>query len=135
MGINFTRRHKPKALVDLVPMIDIVFQLVIFFMVATTFKTTSGIELELPRAKEVTEITETPLNISILSRNTIYINERKTTLEELPRLIGEYKSSHKSAIVYGSKAMEYQLLIDVMDILRVEGFDGIDLAIDKKVFP
>lgn len=132
MAIKFTRRHKPKALVDLVPMIDIVFQLVIFFMVATTFKTTSGIELELPQARKVSEITETPLKIVVVDRETIYINDKKTSFTTLKSLISQYKGPSKSAIIYGNKKMEYQVLIDVMDVLRIEGFDSIDLATSKK---
>lgn len=132
MAIRFTRRHKPKALVDLVPMIDIVFQLVIFFMVATTFKTTSAVELELPQAQEVSEITETPLQIVVVDRDTIYVDELKTAYKNLHSIISEYKGSNKAAIIYGNRTMEYQLLIDVMDVLRINGFDAIDLATSKK---
>jgi len=41
-------------------------------------------------------------------------------------------SIEQSVIIYGDKKIKYQLLIDVMDILRLSGFQSVDLAIKKK---
>lgn len=136
MSIEFKRRVKPKAVVDLIPMIDIVFQLVIFFMVATTFKTTTGLELELPDAGLVSEISTAPLKISVIDADNIMIDKKKTNLANfktvLQNEVVKDTVAKRSVVIYGDKIMHYQLLIDVMDILRIEGYESIDLALKKK---
>lgn len=136
MAIEFKRRIKPKVVVDMVPMIDIVFQLVIFFMVATTFKTTTGMELEIPAASLVSEISTAPLKISILSKDNILVGTKKTTLDNFKTILQEevVKDSvaKRSVVLYGDKKMNYELLIEVMDVLRIEGYESIDLALTKR---
>jgi len=134
MAITFTKKNKNKSYIDMIPMIDIIFQLTIFFMVATTFKVTSGIELELPKAATVSNVTTTQLSISIVNENQIMIGSVETSFSELnARIIDESKkSSTRSVIIYGDKNMEYNLLIEVMDILRKNGYISIDLALIKK---
>ena len=136
MSIQFNRRIKPKANVDLIPMIDIVFQLVIFFMIATTFKTTTGMELELPKAKLVSTISTTPLKVTIIDKDNILIGKKRTDLFNFERVLTQEviidSSIRQSVVIYGDKRMEYQLLVDIMDILRIAGYNSIDLALKKK---
>ena len=136
MAIKFRRRVEPRTNIDLVPMIDIVFQLVIFFMVATTFKTTTGMELKLPSAKEVAEISAAPIKVTITDNNNIFVEGIKTNLKSfegvLKKKVINDPSIKQSVVIYGNKDIEYQLLIEVMDILRMNGFSDVDLAINKK---
>ncbi len=135
-AIRFPRKNKPKSFIDMVPMIDIIFQLIIFFMFATTLKTIDVVEMNLPTAKYVTNIPTTPLNISVIDYNSIYVDKIKMDFKEFEdKMFSESKKSDKSRniVLYGNKKMEYQLLIDVMDVLRINGFESIDLALNKKV--
>lgn len=117
----------------MIPMIDIVFQLVIFFMVATTFKTTTGLELNIPQAKNITTISSTPLKVYVHDENLITIGDVKTDRKNFESVLQSTAvSDQKSVIIYGNRAMEYQLLIDIMDILRSSGYESIDLALKKK---
>ncbi|HBD93897.1 MAG: hypothetical protein A2015_11785 [Spirochaetes bacterium GWF1_31_7] len=136
MAIKFNKRLRAKAVVDMAPMIDIVFQLVIFFMVATTFKTTTGMELIIPKAENISTIPETPLKITIIDRDNIIIGNKKVTFSDVSTILASTPASdsgeRKSVILFGDKKMEYNLLIDIMDILKSNGYDSLDLAIDKK---
>lgn len=137
MAIKFVKRHKPKSLVDMIPMIDIVFQLVIFFMVATTFKTTTGIEMNMPNADYLSIIATTPLKIMIKDKDNIFIEDKKTDINSfysvLKREVIKDSSIKRKIIIYGDKDISYQLLIDVMDSLRIEGYESIDLAVRKRI--
>ncbi len=136
MAIQFNKRLRAKAVVDMAPMIDIVFQLVIFFMVATTFKTTTGMELVIPKAENISTISETPLKITIIDRENIIIGNKKVAFSDVSTVLASTPASdsgeRKSVILFGDKKMEYNLLIDIMDILKSNGYDSLDLAIDKK---
>jgi biopolymer transport protein ExbD len=136
MAIKFNRRLKTKVVLDMAPMIDIVFQLIIFFMLATQVKVTTGMEFELPKAENLSNIAQTPLKITIISEKSIVVGSKKTNLANFSVVLAESTSAdttaQKSVILYGNKSIEYELLIQVMDTLKECGYDSIDLALDRK---
>jgi biopolymer transport protein ExbD len=136
MNIKFNRRLKTKVVLDMAPMIDIVFQLIIFFMLATQVKVTTGMEFELPKAENLSNIAQTPLKITIISEKSIVVGSKKTNLANFSVVLSESTSAdataQKSVILYGNKSIEYELLIQVMDTLKECGYDSIDLALDRK---
>lgn len=136
MAIKFNRRLKTKVVLDMAPMIDIVFQLIIFFMLATQVKVTTGMEFELPKAENLSNIAQTPLKITIISEKSIVVGSKKTNLANFSVVLSESTSvdatAQKSVILYGNKSIEYELLIQVMDTLKECGYDSIDLALDRK---
>ncbi|HSV56362.1 MAG TPA: biopolymer transporter ExbD, partial [Magnetospirillaceae bacterium] len=83
------RRLKPRHTVDLTPLIDVVFQLVIFFMISSTFKVTPGIRLDLPRSSTTEAIPLTEIHILAISETEIYLNKQQTSLEGLPVLLAK----------------------------------------------
>ena len=74
------RRLKPRHTVDLTPLIDVVFQLVIFFMISSTFKVTPGIRLELPQSATAESVPLTEIHILAVSEREIYLNKQQTSL-------------------------------------------------------
>ena len=73
-ALQFRRRLKPTAEVNLIPMIDVVFQLVIFFMVSTTFLVNPGISIVLPGASTSEPVAMTKMVVSIKSETEIFFN-------------------------------------------------------------
>lgn len=136
MAVKFNRRLKTKVILDMAPMIDIVFQLIIFFMLATQVKITTGMEFELPKAENLSKIAETPLKITVVNKNSIMVGTKKTNLTNFSVVLSEStvsgNNAQKSVILYGNKSIEYNLLIQIMDILKEHGYDSIDLALDRK---
>lgn len=136
MAVKFNRRLKTKVVLDMAPMIDIVFQLIIFFMLATQVKITTGMEFELPKAENLSKIAETPLKITVVNKNSIMVGTKKTNLINFSVILSESavtgSNDRKSVILYGNKSIEYELLINIMDILKEHGYDSIDLALDRK---
>ncbi|MBR2317152.1 MAG: biopolymer transporter ExbD [Spirochaetales bacterium] len=136
MAVKFNRRLKTKVVLDMAPMIDIVFQLIIFFMLATQVKITTGMEFELPKAENLSKIAETPLKITVVNKNSIMVGTKKTNLINFSAILSESavtgSNDRKSVILYGNKSIEYELLINIMDILKEHGYDSIDLALDRK---
>ena len=127
----FKRRLKPVATVDLIPMIDVIFQLVVFFMVSSTFIITPGISLELPDSTSAEPVVLTRLIVTIVSEDEIYLNEERTTLSLLDDLISSLPENSvediQSVIIEGDRRAPYSLMVNVLDILRESGFTGINL--------
>lgn len=127
------RGLKTQTGVNLVPMIDVVFQLVIFFMVSTTFKIVPGIDLDLPTSSTAEAVELTPLVLSIKGYDEIYVNERKVNLIELESVLREDIDIEKSltdrhpVVIEGDASVPYDLMIDVLDVLRLLGIHAASL--------
>ena len=129
--MRFNRRLKPTVNVNLVPMIDVVFQLVIFFMVSTTFIVNPGISVVLPGSTTSEPVAMTKLVVSIVSRNEIYFNSIRYDLEGIDAALSEISEPEidqiKSVIIEGDRAISYELMVNVLDMLRNHGFKGVKL--------
>jgi biopolymer transport protein ExbD len=129
--MRFRRKLQLRTTLDLVPLIDVVFQLIIYFMVATTFILTPGISLLLPRSTTSEPVAMTRLVVTILSRDEIYLNKERYDLRGLDgrlRAISKVeKEKVKTIIIEGDSDVPYSLMVDVLDILRNNGFKGVNL--------
>lgn len=128
-------RLKTQSKADLVPMIDVVFQLVIFFMISSVFNVAPGIALQLPESETSDNIPQTPLIVTVVSNEECYVNKDLGTLEELPLMLQNQEYTGKSVILQGNSQLPYQLLITAMDKLRLAGFESISLKTIEKGVP
>lgn len=125
------RRLQRSTTVDMVPMIDVVFQLVIFFMVSSTFKITPAIGLTLPDSATAVPTEMSRLVVAVHSRDMIYLNQQELDLGGLAQAFSEGDGidadSVESVIVEGDRSVSYELLVDVLDVLRMHGFSDVAL--------
>jgi biopolymer transport protein ExbD len=120
-------------------MIDVVFQLVIFFMVSTTFIVTPGIALTFPAAATSEPVAMTKLIVTVVSRDELYLNQERFDIpslsEKLEELKGttteEEKEVQRTVVLEGDKEIPYRLLIEVLDVLRKNGFRAVNLKTRK----
>jgi len=129
--MRFKRRLEPHSLVDLVPMIDVVFQLILFFLVSTTFAILPGITLQLPESSTAEPTAMTRLAVVVVSREEVYLNKDRMDLDALDAALAQLspaeKAEIKSITLEGDKQLPYGLTIEVLDLLRKNGFRGINL--------
>ncbi len=134
--MEFQRRLKPAVNLDLVPMIDVVFQLVLFFLVSSTFIVTPALNLNLPESSTAEPVLASRLVVSVVSEEEIYLNRERTSLEGLEASLGrlpvEPADKMSSIIVEGDQGVSYKLMIQVLDVLRREGYRGIGLKTREK---
>ncbi len=127
----FKRRLKPVYTVDLLPMIDVIFQLVVFFMLSSTFIVTPGISLELPSSSTAEPVVLSQLVITIVSEDELYINDKISSLSVMGNQLRDsaLKSTaeNTNVIIEGDRKVSYSLMIKVLDVLRQNGFTGISL--------
>ncbi len=129
--MRFKRRLRARAIVDLVPMIDVVFQLILFFLVSTTFAILPGITLKLPESSTAEPTAMTRLAVAVVDRDEVYLNDDRMTLRELEARLAKISEAEraeiKSVTLEADRAVSYGLTIEVLDILRKSGFRGINL--------
>lgn len=132
--MQFRRRLSPNANVDLIPMIDVVFQLVIFFMVSSTFVMTPGIALDLPESTSSEPVVIDRVVVTIASPTEIYLNRDRVGLGELAALLEEMgeqaerlDGGARSAIIEADSDVPYETIVAVLDVMRRHGYRGIAL--------
>ncbi|HDI00174.1 MAG: biopolymer transporter ExbD [Candidatus Latescibacterota bacterium] len=130
------RRRAPRGFVsgwdvDLTPLIDCVFQLLIFFMVTTVFIHTRGIDVDLPSASKATESVEKrDINIIIEADGRIEIGgeevEEGELVERIKRAMVENKN--ENIIIQADPEVVQERVVEVMDAARIAGVKGIAFA-------
>ena len=133
--MKFRRRLQPQVRADLVPLIDVVFQLVVFFMVSSTFIVTPGIVLTFPASSTSEPVVMTRLIITVASRDEIYLNMEKHDIPELSKRLARLKEEEteegadiqKTVVIEADKEVPYRLLVEILDVLRKNGYKGVNL--------
>lgn len=131
--MTFQRRLKPNANVDLIPMIDVVFQLVVFFMVSSTFILTPGIALDLPRGTSSEPVVMDRLVVTVAAEDEFYLNRERYDLAGLYAQLAAVAEEQAdrpgvmSVVIEGDRNVPYNLMIQVLDALRRNGFRAVNL--------
>lgn len=133
--MKFRRRFDIKSGIDLTPMIDIVFNLLIFFMVGSTIIVTPQIEISLPKSTSAVgaEKNETVV-ISISKNGEKYINgylsnDIDADLKKLADTEGELE---KPVEIRSDEDVKTQTLISVIDSVKNAGFTKLSIATESK---
>ena len=130
--MRFRRRLKPTARVELVPMIDVVFQLVVFFMVSSTFIVTPGISLTLPDSSTAEPVVMSKLVVTIAGEEEVYLNKERYSMDELGAALAEFREqaderTRHTVVVEADRSVSYSLMVETLDYLRQNGFEGVNL--------
>ena len=126
---SIQRQRRPSIRMELSPLIDCIFQLLIFFMLSSTFLT-PAIQLTLPSATAGTSQNELEIIITLTKEGDVYLNNTKTSLislmSELQRMLTE--SNHKSVTIRGDQNMPYSAFLDALDIAKRSGAVHVNVA-------
>jgi biopolymer transport protein ExbD len=121
--------------VELIPLIDVVFQLVVFFMVSTTFILTPGISLILPHSETSEPVVMSKLIVTVVSEHEVYLNKERYDILGLEDRLGaiteEERSEIRTVVIEGDENVSYRLMVEVLDVLRKNGFTGVNLRTKK----
>jgi len=133
LNITTARRANAKNLeLNIAPLIDMVFILLIFFLVTTSFVKETGVEISRPTASSVVSKTTTTILIGITKDNTIHIDRRKVDVRavraNIERALAENPDG--SVVIVADKQSLTGLVITVMDACKLAGARNISIAAD-----
>jgi len=131
--MNFRHRRENEPDVNITPLIDIVFLLLIFFMVSTTFKQEFEVGIDLPQASSESKVSEKLLQITIDKSGNYYVNSQKLVNTQTAILKQALKKSAagnlKIPVVISADAnTPHQSVIQAMDAARQLGFTRLTFA-------
>ncbi|ACL69930.1 ExbD/TolR family protein [Halothermothrix orenii] len=126
---------KKKPSINIIPMIDVIFFLLVFFMLFTTFRTTPyGIDLQLPKAVTVTGQQENNMIVNINEKGELYYRGDKVTMSRLKNIAKKRtnQTDNLVVIINADKDTKYRYIVQVMDNLRQVGIYKLALAAEKE---
>jgi len=132
--LKFARRSRSDVEVNLTPLIDVVFLLLIFFMVSTTFTKESQLSIDLPEASgEPISRSEKTLEISITRSGEFAINEVALVNNQLKTLISALQKvsagdSTLPLIITADSATPHQAVVTAMDAAGQLGFSHLSIT-------
>ncbi|HXH76587.1 MAG TPA: biopolymer transporter ExbD [Bacteriovoracaceae bacterium] len=126
------RNRREQLAMDLTPLIDVVFLLLIFFLVTSTFKKEElALLLKLPKSEQGAGNEKKTEQLTIeLSNEDIAVNGKKSSIEELP---GTFKTTAKDTLVNlrVDGEVKYTRLVKVLDLLQLNKLENVSLITDK----
>jgi biopolymer transport protein ExbD len=127
--MKFKRRTElEKGRLDIVPLIDVVFLLLIFFMLTSSFIFQPGIKVNLPKAITSEVVHKKSLVILITKDNAVYLNERAITMDELTTRLAIAAKETRPLLIQADREASLGKVVEVWDLCREEGITQINIA-------
>lgn len=120
---------------NIVPMIDVMFYLVLFFMLFTTFKSAvSGIPVELPSSNRAESLDEQRVMVTIDRQEKVFFEDNEISLSQLTARLSTMVTANPNLLVVinADTRVTYGRLIAVMDAITDAGVAQPALAVEKK---
>ena len=126
--------EKLMVTLNMTPLIDCVLQLLIFFMLSSSFVLQTGIHVDLPKARAPRLQEEQDIVITITRSNEIFLNDEKMTEEQLPISLLERvtKAKNKTVLIKPDKRVETGKLVEVMGIAQSLGVESLGIVTEPK---
>lgn len=112
---------------DMTPLIDVVFLLLIFFMLSSSVITQSGIRINLPKVSKAKIGPINRIEIKIPSDDTVFVNNKQVTMPELNRII-ENLDRDKMVMIKGDQGASLGRVVRIWDICKKNNITKLNIA-------
>ena len=130
------KRHLPvedDTELDMTPMLDIVFIMLIFFIVTTSFVKESGVTVSTPQAQTASQQENANIFIAITAAGEVWIDRRPVDPRSVRAIVARVHADNPegSVNIQSDAEASPRMLVEVMDQVRLAGVEGIAIAADK----
>ena len=125
--------HTDEAEINITPMLDIVFIMLIFFIVTTSFTKETGASITKPTAEMAISLRNGTILIGVMPNDDIYMNKRQIELREVRSLVERAKAENPegSVVIVADKDSRIGTVTQVMDQVKLAGVLGISISADN----
>jgi len=121
---------------DLTPIVDVVFNLLIFFALSLNFAATSGgINVKLPSASSAEPVKTEQLTVNLTKDGQVYYNDEKINIDDLPTKLQAIEDKESIVIIRADNSVPHGQVVEVMDIVKSGGFSKLAIAVDQAAGP
>jgi biopolymer transport protein ExbD len=139
--MNFSTGRKPRntAALDITPLVDVVFLLLIFFLLTATSVKNPNLDINLPKASAQEMFNKTKdVTIGVMEDGTIKYENRPMKLEALEKVLKQrLKEDGPDAVVIikADKSSKHGVVVEIMDVSKKVGFNKLAIAVDARTAP
>ncbi len=132
--MEFSKKEKKRVSINITSLIDVLFLLLIFFIVSSTFLEQPGMKLDLPESSGREVVKMEGYAIYVTADERIYLNEEEVKLTDLEARLKEVADhiDKRGLILKGDEGVRYGLVVEVMDAARNAGIEKLVVATELK---
>lgn len=125
--------EEEEAAIDMTPMLDVVFIMLIFFIVTASFVKEAGIDVNRPEAATAVKKDRANILVAISATGEVWINKRKVDIRAVQANIERLKAENPqgSVVIQADKKATTDILIKVMDASRAAGAYDVSIAAEE----
>ena len=124
-------QSRRRVSLDISPLLDVVFLLLIFFLVTTTFMPDASMELELPESTTATQSEVVPTMVTVGEDGGVQIDGDSVSIQELERAVAALLPEEREKITVRADArVDYGVIVRIIDALRNAAVDALSLPMD-----
>ncbi len=128
MNTEIEHRKKITVNFNIGPLIDVVFQLLLFFALTSYFVTNPGIEVSLPESEAVGDIDQDNVILYITRNNQIFCHGIVVGINDLEDFLKSSNSPKKTVILKADKTVQLEFIVMVMDCVKKSGIKELVIA-------
>ncbi len=131
---NFETQDRTISKMETSAFADIIFLLLIFFLLSSSFILPTGIPVNPPKSETAVTAQEQPIVVTITGSGDVYVDEEKVAFTELGTALGARipDTPAKAVVVRGDESVTLKRLVEVMDIARDAGAEKLAIATQQK---
>lgn len=132
--MEFERRRRRHSHIDVAPLVDVVFNLLLFFVITYNVVADPAVKIRLPESKTADSQAEEQVVIALSREGQAYLGEKAVQVEELPPLVQEALKQCKepSVKIKADQEVPVGLLLKVVDAVKLTGCSAFSIATEKR---
>ena len=133
--MSFLRKQNEEPRLDLTPMVDVVFLLLIFFMISTTFVESPGISIKLPESSAQTvEREPKEIKIFLSQEGDIFHRDKKISLNDYKSILADHQpdAEQTTVLLLADQESRHGKVVTLMDLARDAGFVKLAIATEQR---
>lgn len=127
---SIRKRDSQEVEVNVTNMIDVIFVLLIFFVLSTTFTKDTGVDITKPSAESAGQLDKQYILIGVTRDGAIYLNERQVDLAMLAAVLKQevLRDPEKSVVIAADRGSDMGAVVDIMDECNIAGVKKVSVS-------
>lgn len=118
--------------IDIAPLIDMIFQLLIFFMLTSSFVMQTGIKINLPKAITSEVVKFKDIEIVVSGENVTYLDGKVVTMQELKVFLKQVAKRQQPILIKSDRRASLGRVVEIWDMCRDLGISQINIATNQE---
>lgn len=114
--------------IDIAPLVDVIFQLLIFFMLTSSFIVPQGIKIDLPKAITSQTVKSRVLEVIVSGENVFYVDGKVVNIQELKSIFKGLIDRNQSLLIKADKRAQLGRVVEIWDLARKLGLSQVNIA-------